>query len=363
MSMRAGDWVEVRSKDEILRTLDKGGCMEGLPFSPQMFSYCGQRFRVYKSAHKTCDTVSGSGGRHLEGGIHLDLRCDGKAYGGCQAGCLLFWKEAWLKPVAADEAVGASCTKSETHSANVAAICSEQDVVNGTRAPALSTGEPVRYRCQATELLRYTTLLPWWDIRQYIEDYRSGNVSLSRMLSGLAYVCYNNGFQASRDTVGKPARWLYDMFQRLRGGVPYPRRKGRLSLAGPAPQADLGLQPGELVRVKSYDQILATLDTKTNHRGLKWDAELVPYCGKTLRVKTRIERFIDERTGKMISLKTPAVILDGAWCQARYSECRMFCPRSIYSWWREIWLERVEDPKVVARLLDDESRERTPNAA
>ena len=29
----------------------------------------------------------------------LDLRCDGKAYGGCQAACLIFWKEAWLKPV------------------------------------------------------------------------------------------------------------------------------------------------------------------------------------------------------------------------------------------------------------------------
>jgi hypothetical protein len=29
--------------------------------------------------------------------VHLsDLRCDGSAHAGCQAGCLLFWKEAWL---------------------------------------------------------------------------------------------------------------------------------------------------------------------------------------------------------------------------------------------------------------------------
>ena len=27
---------------------------------PQMFRYCGQRFQVYKRAHKTCDTVSGA---------------------------------------------------------------------------------------------------------------------------------------------------------------------------------------------------------------------------------------------------------------------------------------------------------------
>src|SRR5262245_7050350 len=35
-----GDWVEVRSKEEILRTLDKSGRLEGLPFMPQMFQYC-----------------------------------------------------------------------------------------------------------------------------------------------------------------------------------------------------------------------------------------------------------------------------------------------------------------------------------
>ena len=52
--LSAGDWVEVRSKEEILRTLDKSGRMQGLPFMPQMFKYCGQRFQVYKRAHKTC---------------------------------------------------------------------------------------------------------------------------------------------------------------------------------------------------------------------------------------------------------------------------------------------------------------------
>ena len=55
--LRAGDWVEVRSKEEILRTLDATGRLDGLPFMPQMFQYCGQRFKVFKRAHKTCDTI------------------------------------------------------------------------------------------------------------------------------------------------------------------------------------------------------------------------------------------------------------------------------------------------------------------
>ena len=59
MKSRAGDWVEVLSKEEILGTLDKNGRLDELPFMPQMFKYCGQRFRIYKSAYKTCDTVSG----------------------------------------------------------------------------------------------------------------------------------------------------------------------------------------------------------------------------------------------------------------------------------------------------------------
>jgi hypothetical protein len=40
-------------------------------------------------------------------------------------------------------------------------------------------------------------------------------------------------------------------------------------------------------------------------------------------------------------MKTPAVILEGAFCRSRYSNHRMFCPRSIFAWWREVWLERV----------------------
>src|SRR5262249_30747550 len=58
-----GDWVEVRSKDEILRTLDKNGQLDGLPFMPEMFKFCGRQLRVYKRAHKTCDTVHEYKGR------------------------------------------------------------------------------------------------------------------------------------------------------------------------------------------------------------------------------------------------------------------------------------------------------------
>src|SRR5262245_10289269 len=70
-----------------------------MPFMPEMLRYAGQRIRVAKSAHKTCDTVNQTGGRRMRNAVHLDgLRCDGSAHGGCQAKCLFFWKEQWLRP-------------------------------------------------------------------------------------------------------------------------------------------------------------------------------------------------------------------------------------------------------------------------
>jgi hypothetical protein len=312
---------------------------------PQMFQYCGQRFKVYKRAHKTCDTVSGNwGGRRLSNGVHLDLRCDGQAYGGCQAGCLIFWKQAWLKPVDEKKTSGASQSR-DLALRNSALVnepaCTEEDVCRATRAQDQHAGDEARYVCQATQLLNFTRHLQWWDIGQYVEDYTSGNTSLGRMFRGFVYIIYYYATLSYRGRLGRPARWIYDRVQALWRGVPFPRRWGTIPAGQSTPTSALNLQPGELVRVKSYKEILSTIDTKAMNRGLSFDAELVPYCSGIYRVRTRLSRFIDEKTGRMKTLKTPAVILEGVCCQSRYSNCRMFCPRSIYSWWREIWLERV----------------------
>jgi hypothetical protein len=68
---------------------------------------------------------------------------------------------------------------------------------------------------------------------------------------------------------------------------------------------------------------------------------MVPYCGTERRVRARVERIIDERTGKMIIFNNDCLILEDVICRAKYSERRLFCPRSIYPYWREIWLKRV----------------------
>ncbi len=369
MSLRAGEWVEVRGRDEILRSLDSNGRLDGLPFMPQMLEFCGRRFRVYKSAHKTCDTVNGTGGRTLPDGVHLEnLRCDGRAYGGCQAACLIFWKAAWLKPVEGDLRSSEAFESDTTLAAPLHRCetkCSEEAVLAGTLANDQPTTGGPKYACQATDLPDFTDYLPWWDARQYVKDYTSGNVALSQLISGAIYSSYYYFVRPGHDSLRKPFRWLYDRVVSLWGGIPFPRRRGAIPIGRPMPGVTLDLQPGELVRVKSYEQILATIDEANKNRGLFFDAEMVPFCGKTYRVQARVSQFIGEDTGLMVTLKTPAVILENVWCRACFSDRRMHCPRSIYSWWREIWLERVTEvpPARHDRVTDSPEPTRIPVAA
>jgi hypothetical protein len=343
--LHAGDWVVVRSKEEILRTLNERGELDGLPFMPEMFQYCGKRFEVYKRAHKTCDPPNGTGGRRMENAVHLrGLRCDGKAHGGCQAACLIFWKQPWLKK----ESERLDPQTTSDHSGRtpsngtepVLRGCTEADVLANTQALEVPADHEPVYRCQATQIAAATTRVPPWDFRQYIEDVSSGNERPSQLLLALVFWFYN-ALAESGIGFGAPLRWAYDQFQKLRGGTPYPMRVGRVQAGQVTPTERLDLRVGETVKVKDYQEILNTLDERWKNRGLYFDPEMVPFCNKTFRVRQKVRQIIGEKTGKMIHFKSDAIILENAFCQARYSECRRFCPRNIYSYWREIWLERV----------------------
>ena len=355
--LSAGDWVEVRSKEEILSTLDGEGRLDGMPFMPEMFQFCGKKFQVYKRAHKTCDytTPYPYRTRWLRRSVHLETRCDGEAHRGCQAGCLLIWKEAWLKPVSqgGKPAVQPLVTISPSESSPQPQGCSEDAVWAHTEVPDPKGGPPT-FVCQATITPAATTYLRWWDIRQYIEDYTSGNTSLKRVLSALAYSTYYHLSQAGIG-LGPVTRWLYNKLRWLWGGPMWPRTPGHLPEGSPTPTASLNLQPGEWVRVKPQEEILKTVTYDNRNRGMFWDAELVPYCGGTYRVLRSVTKLIDEKTARMIEMKTPCIILDSVVCQARYSDCRMLCPKSMYPYWREIWLERVEAPKSAAHPKAEET--------
>src|ERR1700693_3589619 len=95
IDLKPGDVVEVRNAPEIMATLDGDGKLDGLPFMPEMLAFCGRRLHVSKRADNTCALGQP---RRIERTVHLEqLRCDGSAHRGCEAGCLFLWKEAWLR--------------------------------------------------------------------------------------------------------------------------------------------------------------------------------------------------------------------------------------------------------------------------
>jgi hypothetical protein len=303
---------------------------------PEMLRYCGMKLRVAKRAHKTCDPASGIGGRKMATTVHLEnIRCDGSAHDGCQAGCLIFWKEAWLKRLDSG-----SATQMVFGQREALEQCTE-DTLRSTVKKSAASGEsePI-YVCQNTQIKFATQPLEWWDLRQYVEDYTSGNVRLSHLASGLLYSAWRTIAEAGIG-IGTPMRWLYDQFQRATGGSPYPLRPYGVPKGTPTPKALLDLNEGERVRVKPHGEILKTLDFNYRNRGLYFDPEMVPFTQREYKVVRRLRQIIDERTGKMVRFKTDAIILNDVVCEARYAICRRFCPRAIYPYWREIWLERV----------------------
>ena len=70
------------------------------------------------------------------------------------------------------------------------------------------------------------------------------------------------------------------------------------------------------------------------------------FCGRTARVKARATRCLDERSGRMLTMSNPCIILEDVACEGAYSAN---CPREYMSWWREIWLERVDPDAADAR--------------
>lgn len=335
LNLRVGETVEVLSEAEIMATLDERGELEELPFMPEMLAFCGRRLTVHKVAYKLCDTISRSGMRRMERAVHLTgARCDGQAHGGCQTACLMYWKEAWLKRVDPDAPPPSGPPPDPRSNARSNGLAAGRPLLpvlqKAARKEPGSDGEE-RFSCQATELLRAApTCLPLKDVRQYVTDVRTGNASVFFTLRALLVGLFNR-FQERSRRLPRPLR--------IKGGLKWGFVQGRLD--GRTPSVTLDLRPGELVRIKSKEEILKTLNQDLLNRGMGFEEEMSRYCGQTARVLSRVDRCIDERTGRMLRMKSSCIILDGIVCAGAYS---VSCPRQFLPFWREIWLERVKEP-------------------
>jgi hypothetical protein len=311
-SLRPGDLVEVRPAAAILATLDGEGETEGIAFMPEMLPHLGRRYRVAQLALKICYPP---GNVNLKPGVVYleDLRCDGTAHGGCQAECRFFWREEWLRRVEQGDAATEASTDGLDELSSLAAA----------RTRKTEDGEEATcWSCQATQLGRASTPVSWKEPRQYLREVSCGNVSVphfGRVVIG---------------AVGRPVG------RRL-------KLVDRLPMAG-ADRVDgetLDLRPGERVEVRSVAEIGRTLDAGGRHRGLTFTDEMAQYCGQQFVVRRRVERIVDELSGRMLEFRKNACItLEEVICTGDRATRVWFCRKDNYPYWREAWLRRVDAP-------------------
>lgn len=166
------------------------------------------------------------------------------------------------------------------------------------------------------------------DFDQYVEDVRSGNVGPAWAARAFLVGLFNRMQDITSRKLPRPLHF--------RRGLRWRFLEGRVR--GRTPTLELGLQPGELVRIKSKEEILRTLNADLLNRGMGFDEEMSRFCGQTARVRARVDRCIDERTGRMLTMKNPCIILEDNICTGAYN---LSCPREFLPFWREIWLERI----------------------
>ena len=299
----AGEPVEVKSAAEIAATLDADGKLDGMPFMPEMLAFCGDKLTVSRRADKTC--VEGFYGMRKLGGAVLleEARCDGAAHGGCQRNCMMFWKEEWLKPAVDGQAAIVSDLKMETQARKLLA--------------SLPTRNGDRYACQSTTLGEITHPQSKWAVGHLVTDLRRGELAPIdfALMIGRTFV------NRARGLLG-----LADL------GALIGKSDGKSKTV-------LNLKPGEWVKIRSAEEITATLGPDGRNLGLTFEPEMTRYIGGTYQVDFPVRSIILEETGEMTRLNR-TVALKGLACQGI---CAKNCPRANTLYWREAWLERVEE--------------------
>jgi hypothetical protein len=280
---------------------------------PEMLGFCGKRFLVLNRVVQA--TIDGAFLQsHTESFVRefrnndvvtlSGVRCSGADHDGCERGCAIFWKEAWLEKVEdGDE-------EAPTRRGPIAAGSEQPLVVLKTRTAA------DRYFCQSSEFLKATLHL---SSRQRIQK------------------CFSAVAAGNISSWGMVKRILVWMWWKARTRLIGEHARGKQNNT---PTESLNLQPGELVQVKSIGEIVTTLNKDGRNRGLHFSADQRPFCGGQYRVRSRADKFIAEGTGEMKHFRN-TVILEDLLCD---SACFAFggCYRGDLLYWREIWLRRVE---------------------
>lgn len=97
LNLKPGDSVRIKSKEDILQTLDGKGRNRGLEFTPEMEKYCGGTYSVIKQVNRMLNEKTRKMRQISHTVLLKNVNCDGRAHGGCPRNCYCLWREIWLE--------------------------------------------------------------------------------------------------------------------------------------------------------------------------------------------------------------------------------------------------------------------------
>ncbi len=277
--LEAGASVRVKPREDILKSLDLAGTLDGCLFTEQMQQYCGRTYRVsrvvrsYFSEHKRRSMRPRAPVYLLE-----SLFCDGN--GGhfprrCDHGCQLLWHEEWL-----EDAAATPTTQSVDRRGSV----------------------PLRDGNATCQL-------------QFIDEVGREN---SWPVDKLQFCI-------------RKLRWYK---KRLLLGLHRPVGQGDASALSP-----LAIGIGDRVRVRSRDDIGRTLDRSRKTGGCTFQRGMFEHCGREFRVFKRVDYFFDEAKQSMRRCKG-IFLLEESCCDGSTAYLRP-CDRNCFYFWHWKWLEKA----------------------
>jgi hypothetical protein len=112
LDLEPGQWVEVRSREEIAATLNAEGKNRGMTFEPEMVQHCGKRYRVATCVYKIIVEQTGKMVQLNNTVILEGVTCQGTWAKNCPRNHYFYWREIWLRradPPSAAVRLGDAC--------------------------------------------------------------------------------------------------------------------------------------------------------------------------------------------------------------------------------------------------------------
>jgi len=172
-----------------------------------------------------------------------------------------------------------------------------------------------------------------FDLLRGGDEYKTSRLGARELMATSSILVHRNPQLRSLSNKLSQSHSVTDLLRRQdKPGASHPRG---VELGG-------DLSPGDLVRVRSEEDIISSLNSNGFNGGCKFTEPMAQFCGKELRVLKQVNRYYDEGNDKMLACKD-IVLLEGAYCDGSGYHGNDTCDRMCLFFWRTDWLERIDE--------------------